>query len=255
MEKIENNENNENHEVFITPSSEEPNEKKPTYKRKRIIVPVIIGIVALVAGITYGNYAMTYVSTDDAYVEGHNVQIAPKIAGNVIEVYVDDNQNVKQGKLIAEIDPRDYQVRYDQAMAKLQAAEEKQRSASVNVNYTNITSSAAASQAHSAVEASKASMNVADKQISQAKASLAEASQDIDAAKAELSLAQIDFDRYSKLYKKGVVSKQDYDKILTNYKTIQAKYNSSLEKSSGLKLQWNQLTPAKKFQLELWRSQ
>lgn len=222
-----------NNEEQIDVQQENAYQKKPKYKKKRFMIPIVGTVIALIVGGFYFQYAMSHVSTDDAYVEGHTVQIAPKIAGNVVKVYVDDNQIVKKGDLIAEIDSKDYQAKYDQIVAKLQAAIEKQKSASVNVGYTAITSSSEQGQASSAAAAAKASVNMSDKQISQSKAVLSQASQEVKSANAEFNLAQIEFTRYSNLFKKGAVSKQSYDKASTNYKTVKSKYNSALQKEAG----------------------
>lgn len=211
--------------------------KKSKLKRKRIIFPVLLGVIAVITGMYFYNHAMTYVSTDDAYVEGHSIQVSPKVSGNIINVYIEDNEKVEKGKLLAEIDSADYQVKYEQAVAKLQAAIEKQKSASVNVGLTSITSSAMADQANSAVGAAQAGIQMSDKQISQVKAGLAQANNEIESVKAELDLAEMDFVRYQKLYSKGVVSKQDFDRVSTSLKTVKSKYNSSLEKASASKAQ------------------
>jgi membrane fusion protein, multidrug efflux system len=85
---------------------------------------VIIGAVALaIVGIGYGGVAMfhsfTHESTDDAFVDVHTVSMAPKVAGRVALVRVDDNQLVKKGDVLVEIDPRDFQVAVAEAKANL----------------------------------------------------------------------------------------------------------------------------------------
>ena len=56
-------------------------------------------------------YFASYESTDDAQVDGHLMPLSARISGYIIKVNVDDNQYVKEGTVLAEIDPRDYQVR------------------------------------------------------------------------------------------------------------------------------------------------
>jgi membrane fusion protein, multidrug efflux system len=180
----------------------------PKSKLRKIVIMSIIGLTFILVGTHYYIKSITYVSTDDAYVEAHAVQVAPKVSGNVIKVYVDDNQKVKEGQLIAEIDPRDYQIQYNQAVARLESAITRQKSASVNVGLTSITSDATAGQT---------------------KAGLEQANHDVSAARAEMNFAQIDYDRYIKLYSKGVVSKQDFDKVSTNYKVVHERLNASLK--------------------------
>ena len=207
--------------------------KKPFYKKKRIIGIGTLSLIAIITGLNYYNHAMTYVSTDNAYIEGHHIQIASKASGTVTHVYVDDNENVKQGQLIAELDDRDYKAKYDQAEAKLESAIEKQKSAGVNVDFTAITSKSAYDMANSGVGEAKASIKMSDKQILQAKANLAQVNADIESAKAEFKLADINYTRYSILFKKGVVSKQDFDKATTSYQTQDAKLTSAIKKAEG----------------------
>src|SRR6266404_1692670 len=90
---------------------------------------VIIAAAALaIAGIGYGAFAMfhsfTHESTDDAFVDAHILLTAPKIAGRVATVHINDNQDVKNGDLLVEIDPAD-------AKAAIQQAE-------LNLSYTKI---------------------------------------------------------------------------------------------------------------------
>src|SRR5258708_30318595 len=85
---------------------------------------VIVAAAALaIAGIGYGAFAMfpsfTHESTDDAFVDAHILLTAPKIAGRVATVHINDNQDVKNGDLLVEIDPADAKAALAQAEAKL----------------------------------------------------------------------------------------------------------------------------------------
>jgi membrane fusion protein (multidrug efflux system) len=85
---------------------------------------VIVAAAALVlVGIGYGAFAMfhsfTHETTDDAFIDVHFVSVAPKIAGHVAAVHVDDNQLVKKGDVLVEIDPSDFQVALARAKANL----------------------------------------------------------------------------------------------------------------------------------------
>ncbi|HWY39913.1 MAG TPA: HlyD family secretion protein [Chthoniobacterales bacterium] len=85
---------------------------------------VIIAAAALaIIGIGYGAFAMfhsfTHESTDDAFVDAHMILTAPKIAGRVAAVHINDNQDVKKGDLLVEIDPADAEAALAQAEAKL----------------------------------------------------------------------------------------------------------------------------------------
>ena len=84
-----------------------------------------------VAGLALGGYCLAptvktmleTVSTDDAYVNGHVTYVAPRVAGQVSRVLVDDNERVKKGDLLVQLDREPYQVQVDIKKAALVAAE------------------------------------------------------------------------------------------------------------------------------------
>jgi membrane fusion protein, multidrug efflux system len=105
------------------------NEKKPNgngkeWKKHKIAVvcAVIFGILAIIYGIKYVHYVMSYQATDDAFIEAHVTAISPRVSGHVLKVYVADNQVVKAGDLLVELDPADYQTKLDSEKASLEAA-------------------------------------------------------------------------------------------------------------------------------------
>ena len=99
----------------------EPPRQTPQTRRRLLL----LGGIVVAAALALGWYLHTRdrVSTDDAQVDGHIIPIAAKISGNVAQVLVNDNQQVKAGDVLVRIDPRDYQARVDQAPAALAAAE------------------------------------------------------------------------------------------------------------------------------------
>jgi membrane fusion protein (multidrug efflux system) len=66
-----------------------------------------------------------YESTDDAFIDGHSIQISPQVSGHVLTVFINDNQLVKKGGALVQIDPRDYDVTLAQARANLAAAQSR----------------------------------------------------------------------------------------------------------------------------------
>ena len=92
---------------------------KPQFQRRLLGAGAAVALVTL--GLIY--YYHGRVSTDDAQVDGHITPVASKIYGNVAEVLVNDNQQVKAGQVMARIDARDYQVKVGQAQAALALAQ------------------------------------------------------------------------------------------------------------------------------------
>ena len=74
-------------------------------------------------GWDYWTVGRFLVSTDDAYVKADNTTIAPKVPGYLTDVLVGDNQRVKAGQVLAQIDDRDFKVALDQAKADVAAAQ------------------------------------------------------------------------------------------------------------------------------------
>jgi len=104
--------------------------------RKRF-VPTFVGIVLVpvlaVAGLYFFAQAMSYESTDDAFIDAHTVNVAPKIAGRIEQVFIDDNWRVKKGDPIVEIDPRDYDAQLRQRQAALDSTKAQANSAQAAV--------------------------------------------------------------------------------------------------------------------------
>jgi len=90
----------------------------PWHKRPAVVgVIVLVAIVAVVAIALIWRHTRKYVTSDDAYIDGVAQIVSPQVAGRVVSVKVDDNQDVTAGQVLVELDPADYQARLDQARA------------------------------------------------------------------------------------------------------------------------------------------
>lgn len=89
--------------------------------RAKAIAAALAGVLLLGAG---GYFAATrgWVSTDDAFIEGHIVPVSAKVQGHIVKVLVDDNQTVSKGDVLAEIDASDYETKRDDARAEVAGA-------------------------------------------------------------------------------------------------------------------------------------
>src|SRR5689334_24145217 len=114
---------------------------RPLYRRPAfLLAALIVLLIAVIVGIRYWLYASSHESTDDAFIDAHVTAVSPKVSGYVMKVYVQSNQQVKKGDLLAEIDPRDYEARLEQAKAALSAGQARLREAQTNVNLTRVSS-------------------------------------------------------------------------------------------------------------------
>ncbi len=181
--------------------------------RKFIVIAVIIFLL-IGAGIFYWRSTFTE-DTDDAQVDGDLYQVSSRVTGQVIKVYVDDNQQVKVGDPIAEIDPKDYQVALEQAQANLASAQASAIQQTVNVPITNVNVTTSVDTTGSDVQASTAAVDQSRKQEQAAEARVA-------AAKANAVKSRLDVERYTPLVEKDVISKQQYDAAVATDASNQA---------------------------------
>jgi membrane fusion protein, multidrug efflux system len=196
----ENEKAQEQEPKIVTPSGEPA---PPANTSRRFIVMGVI--LVLVLGAIFAYWRSTFTEdTDDAQVDGNLYQVSSRITGHVIKVYVDDNQTVQTGQLLAEIDPTDYQVALDQAQADLASMQAQYVQATVNVPITRVTVGTNVSTSSSDVKGSTDQVAQAEKQVEAANAR-------VDQAKANAVKAQLDVDRYTPLVQKDVISKQQYD--------------------------------------------
>jgi membrane fusion protein (multidrug efflux system) len=149
-------------------------------KIKGFMIVGVIVVIGLISGWLYTGYRKTHISTDDAFIEGNIHTIAARINGTAKAIYVNDNQAVKKGDLLLEIDPADYDARLREAT--------------------------------SALGVEKAKLAEADTKIESAKANM-------ELAHANLQLAETDRDRAEKLFEKQVIPRERYDRAMTGFES------------------------------------
>ena len=181
--------------------------ESPAKKSRRKFIVIAVVILLVIGGALFYWHSTFSEDTDDAQVDGDLYEVSSRVTGQVINVYVKDNQKVEAGQPIADIDPRDYQVAFDQAQANLASAEADYQQAHVNVPITSVSSSTQISTSTSDVTASAASVAQAQKQTEAAEARVIQ-------AKANALKAQLDVERYTPLVQKDVISKQQYDQAV-----------------------------------------
>jgi len=163
--------------------------------------PLVVG-VALVAGLHW--YYSGRETTDDAQIDGDMVPISAKISGTVLRVHITDNQEVQVGDLLVEIDPRDYQVRLEQAQAELAMAEAQAQAAHTDVPVTSRVTGAELDQAQAGVSRGAHELEAAQARLTAAEAHLR-------AAQANAERARTDRERMRVLLGKEEVSQQQFD--------------------------------------------
>jgi membrane fusion protein (multidrug efflux system) len=169
------------------------------------IVPAAIALaVLLYFGIGYLAAIFTHESTDDAFIAGHIVSVAPRIAGQVAAVYVNDNQMVHSNDLLVEIDPADSAL----AVAQKVAAAESQ-----NANYRTMW----------------AAYQLMQTKVATAEDAARKSQADADSAEASANIARTNFERAENLLKEKTVSQQEFDTTQAAHIRAQADFKSAQE--------------------------
>jgi membrane fusion protein (multidrug efflux system) len=158
-------------------TAESPSAPASTDKKRRTgIVIILLLVTGTIISVSLWVRSKTHITTDNAFVEARIYSISAKVSGTVVQVMVQDNQLVKRGDLLVELDPADFRARLANASASLDIA--KNETAGI----------------HAQVEAAKAALN---------------------ADKARLEQAQLDLKRGNALYHKDVIPKEQLDRLET----------------------------------------
>ncbi len=152
----------------------------------------------------YARYAGTRVSTDDAYVNGRIHVVAAKVPGTVKAILVHDNQFVKKGALLLEIDERDYDVRVNEASSSLHAEEAKTRETATRVE-------------------------VAKSQLTELGYRVASARANLKLQEVNLQQAETDLKRGERLFARTIIAQERYEKIKTAYEGARAQEAAARE--------------------------
>jgi membrane fusion protein (multidrug efflux system) len=210
------------------PVAEPARKKKPI----KLILAGVGGVGAIAAGVfgyNWWQYASVHQSTDNATVTGNIHQIGSRISGTVDQVLVNDNQEVQAGQLLVKLDPRDLQVKLQQAQADLNAAESKANTAQVNIALASKNAQAASTEAQGGIGTAQAAIAQAQAQVSEAQAGVPRAQAELAQANANLNKARTDYDRFQSLYSSGAVARRELDTARQAYEVAQAQRDAATE--------------------------
>jgi membrane fusion protein (multidrug efflux system) len=180
-----------------------------------LAILVAVVILAVVAGVIfyYIRFVAPYESTDDAFIEGYVTVVSPRVSGPVIRLLVRDNQEVKAGDPLLEIDPNDFETKLAQARADLATARSQQEQARAQVAVDDakaaqqlaVVKSAEAEAQRTAADwkryqsvesraVSRTQLDVAHTQVESTAASLEVARQQAKAAQAQADLSRVNIE-------------------------------------------------------------
>ena len=187
------------------PAPENGGKKSTNWNSPLFLWPAAIALaVLLYFGLKSIADFLTHESTDDAFIAGHVVSIAPRIAGQVAAVHVLDNQLVRSNELLVELDPSDYAIT---------VAQKNSAAASQDANFRTVIA---------AVELMRA-------KVATAAASARKAKADADASESTVKKTQADFERAQNLVGEKTISSQEFDAALAANTKAQADLKSAQE--------------------------
>ena len=190
------------------PPAKESEPKKGGARRiiTRLIFLLVIVLLAIGAAF-YWWLHRNLIDTDDAYTDGRAVTIAPRVAGQVVKLFVNDNQYLKKGEPIVQLDPRDFQAAVDKAAGALEQDQGQLQSAQINYDKAKVIYPAQLLQAQGNLEQAQANLLNAQQnyrrqhavsraattqeQVDQANASLGSAEGQVKQAQGQLQAAQL----------------------------------------------------------------
>jgi membrane fusion protein (multidrug efflux system) len=197
---------------------------KPTatlaHKRRRWVVMLgaLVAVGLLFLAIPRILHALSTVSTDDAYVNGYVTFVAARVTGQVARVFVDDNNRVKKGDVLVELDPEPYRVEVAIKQAAVDFAQ-------ANLIVAQATVRGLVAQVRSQRFKLVRAIEDVDNQVALVRARAATWEQ----SKATLVLAQAEFDRTERLLATKVVSAEEYDQRREALDVAKAQVNQALE--------------------------
>jgi membrane fusion protein (multidrug efflux system) len=197
---------------------QEDNTPKKTGRRMGIVGWVLLLVLLVAAGIggmRFWAYLQSYEETDDAQIDGDIYAVTSRIEGTIKAVYVQDNQQIKAGQLLVELDPADYNVALEQAKASLQEARSEVAAVRPNVSITATTTETAVSSYQADIAGARAQVAAAQRDYESILAQIRQ-------AEADQVKAQADLARYKQLIAKDEISQQQYDQVEATAKSMAA---------------------------------
>ena len=186
---------------------------RPARRRRWLIgaVVVLVLVLASVFAIPRIELALDTASTDDAYVNGHVTLVAPRVGGQVSRVFVDDNNRVHKGEVLAQLDKEPYEVAVSQKQAEVDTA-------TADLQAATAAARGIEAEARSRRWALQHAIENVDNQVAVLDARVAA----LDKSRAALALAQVEFDRARILVAKNDVSRETYDERQAQLTTASA---------------------------------
>jgi len=175
-------------------------------KRRTIAILVLATIVGVgaITGYFYIRYKKTHITTDDAFIEGRIHTVSSRVSGTIKNIYVTDNQSVRRGDLLLEIDPLDFEVRLREASSALDS--ERKRLSEIQYR-----------------------LNTSRQQLEELKAGVSSAMANLELHEANMRQAESDIKRAEGLFKEDVIPEERFERTKTGYDIAIAQVKAARE--------------------------
>jgi membrane fusion protein (multidrug efflux system) len=204
-----------------SPQRPPPQEQKPASRWRKWLLWSLVPIglaIGLYFLIPWVKIALNTVSTDDAYINGHVTLVAPRVAGQVMKVLVDDNYRVKKGDILVQLDKEPYEVQLKISQAAVATAEANLVAAQAEVRgQVALTRANRYRLEHT--------MEEVENQVANLRAAVAT----LKSRKADLALAKANLKRGEELAPRGGISKEDLDQRRQGVKVSEAAVDQALQ--------------------------
>ncbi len=178
----------------------------------------LVVFVAGVQGVRLWRYWDRHVSTDDAFVETHVSPVSARLRGTVLTVLVRDNEEVAAGAPLVRLDPRDLEVKVEQARAALATAQGRLHKATAGVPMADEStrsqvalSAAAAARAALGIEGARGAIDERRNQLLARQAAVQAAQAEVTIRQADVERAVGDRGRMQELFERRLIARQEFD--------------------------------------------
>jgi membrane fusion protein (multidrug efflux system) len=203
--------------ALVQPSKQAADGEGKGTKRK-LSPPVLIALVAgviLIGALVVFLLGVGKETTDDAQIDADVVPLAPRVGGQVAAVLVAENQAVKKGDVILQLDDVDYQARVQQAQAELDSARAQSDAADAQASVAEAGARGGLSQAEASLSGTNRSVSNARAQVEQARATLI-------SRQADLKLADTNLQRSRSLLQQNAIAQQQADQYQAAFDSAKA---------------------------------
>jgi membrane fusion protein (multidrug efflux system) len=165
--------------------ADEPIEEVPLFKKKKVLIPLVLLVLAMAAVVYWYIGTLQYASTDDAFIDANRMSISSKILGRIVKLTADEGDSVMEGQLLVKLDSVDILAEINQAKASINLSKESISLAKVNVEKAqedfdraqkqykdNVIPKEQFDHAQKALEAANAEYNISQSRITTAEAQL-----------------------------------------------------------------------------------